>query len=205
MVSGSWIARGADAGVWANAGAHESETSRIVESATVLMADGREERLSGGELGFGYRESRFKRPPGPDGVTPDSPPEVVLGATLRLDQGDPVAIQARLDDIRRWRQAHQPLGIASAGSVFRNPPGDSAGRHIDGAGMKGRRVGGASVSEKHANFIVNDRRGSAADVRRLADDVRAGIVALHGIDLAFEVEFLGDWEGWPWPAEEAQR
>ena len=83
-------------------------------------------------------------------------------------------IKARLDDIRRWRQAHQPLGLPSAGSVFRNPPGDSAGRLIEAAGLKGTRIGGAVVSEKHANFIVNDQKGTAADVRRLGDHVRDG-------------------------------
>jgi UDP-N-acetylmuramate dehydrogenase len=80
--------------------------------------------------------------------------------------------------------------------VFRNPPGDSAGRLIDVLGLKGRRVGGAVVSEKHANFIVNDRKGTAADVRRLAELVRAEVRAGHGIELAYEVEFVGDWSGW---------
>ena len=87
---------------------------------------------------------------------------------------DPDVIKARLDEIRRWRQTHQPLGLPSAGSVFRNPDGDSAGRLIEEAGLKGHRIGGAVVSEKHANFIVNDQKGTAADVRRLADHVRGG-------------------------------
>lgn len=187
--------------VWANAGAHESDTAGVLESATVLLADGREEVLPTADLGFAYRHSRFKdAPPGPDG----SPGEIVLAATFRLAPADPAAIRSRLDEIRRWRQAHQPLGIPSAGSVFRNPPGDSAGRIIDALGLKGLRVGGASVSEKHANFIVNDRRGTAADVRRLAERVRAAVRAAHGMELAFEIEFLGDWRGWtPQDEEEA--
>ena len=101
-----------------------------------------------------------------------------------------------LDDIRHWRQEHQPLGLPSAGSVFRNPLGDSAGRLIDAAGLKGTRVGGAVVSEKHANFIVNDQKGSATDVRRLAERVHAEILARNGVDLEYEVLFLGDWTGW---------
>ncbi len=121
--------------------------------------------------------------------------DVVVDATFRLAPADPEVIKARLDDIRHWRQAHQPLGLPSAGSVFRNPAGDSAGRLIDEAGLKGLRIGGAVVSEKHANFIVNDQKGSAADVRRLAERVRAEVLARDGVALAFEVEFVGDWSG----------
>jgi len=190
--------------VWANAGAHGSEVARVLESATVLVADGSEVVLPSAELGLAYRHSRFKLEAAADGVTPPSPPEVVVGATFGLTPDDPVVIRARLDEIKRWRREHQPLGIPSAGSVFRNPPGDSAGRLIDEAGLKGLRVGGASVSEKHANFIVNDRRGTAADVRRLAERLQAEMLTSHGLALTFEIEFLGDWAGWPWPAEEAR-
>ena len=147
------------------------------------------------ELGLAYRDTRLKHPPA------DGFPELVLEATFRLTPADPATIKERLDEIRHWRQAHQPLGLPSAGSVFRNPPGDSAGRLIDEAGLKGTRIGGATVSEKHANFIVNDRKGTAADVRHLGDHVRAVIAERHGIELAYEIEFPGDWSGWPWPAE----
>ena len=101
----------------------------------------------------------------------------MVAATFALSPADPDTIKARLDDIRRWRQAHQPIGLPSAGSVFRNPAGDSAGRLIEAAGLKGLRIGGAVVSEKHANFIVNDQKGTAGDVRRLAEHVRAEIHA----------------------------
>src|SRR5207245_11523653 len=97
-------------------------------------------------------------------------PEIVISATFRLVPASADEIKARLDEIKRWRQAHQPLGIPSAGSFFRNPPeGPSAGELIDRAGLKGMRIGGASVSAKHANFLVNDARGTAADVRRMGD------------------------------------
>ena len=86
---------------------------------------------------------------------------------LRAERADSDEIGRRLDEIRKWRQAHQPLGLPSAGSVFRNPDGDSAGRLIDELGLKGTRIGGAVVSEKHANFIVNDQNGTASDVRQL--------------------------------------
>ncbi len=179
--------------VWANAGAHEAEIADVLVSARVLDADGQEAIVPAGELGLGYRDSRLKH-----GV-PGTAPELVLEATFQLSPADPDVIKARLDDIRRWRQAHQPLGLPSAGSVFRNPPDDSAGRLIEEAGLKGHRIGGAVVSEKHANFIVNDQKGTAADVRRLADHVRAVVADRYGADLAFEIEFLGDWDGWPWP------
>ena len=94
------------------------------------------------------------------------------------------------------RQQHQPLGLPSAGSVFRNPEGDSAGGIIDRLGLKGLRIGGAVVSEKHANFIVNDQKGSAADVRALGETVRERVRSEIGIELVFEIVFAGDWSGW---------
>jgi UDP-N-acetylmuramate dehydrogenase len=180
--------------VWANAGAHESDMAGVLASARVLAGDGTETVMPVDELGLAYRDSRFKHPGG------EGPPDLILDATFELEAADPDTIKARLDDIRRWRQAHQPLGLPSAGSVFRNPPGDSAGRLIEAAGLKGHRIGGAVVSEKHANFIVNDQKGSAADVRRLGDHVRTVVADTAGVDLAYEIEFVGDWEGWPWPA-----
>ena len=183
--------------VWANAGAHGTDTASVLESATVLMADGTERDLAVGDLGFGYRHSRFKDAAGEGG-----PAEIIMSAVFRLRAADPAEIRARLDDIRRWRREHQPLGIPSAGSVFRNPPDDSAGRLIDTLGLKGHRIGGAAVSEKHANFIVNDQRGTAADIRALAEHVRHVVRERHGIDLVFEVEFAGDWSAWP-PEESA--
>ncbi len=180
--------------VWANAGAHDADMAGVLESARVLQADGTEVIVPASELGLSYRDSRFKR--ADHDAIADGPRDVVVDATFRLEEADPDTIKARLDDIRRWRQAHQPLGLPSAGSVFRNPPGDSAGRLIEAAGLKGLRIGGAVVSEKHANFIVNDQKGQAADVRRLAERVRAEVLARHGVDLAFEIEFVGDWSGW---------
>jgi len=176
--------------VWANAGAHESDMAAVIESARVLTADGSEGNISVGELGLAYRDSRFKHAP------PGTSPELIVEATFRLASADTDTIKGRLDEIRRWRQTHQPLGLPSAGSVFRNPPGDSAGRLVEASGLKGLRIGGAVVSEKHANFIVNDRKGSAADVRELAERVRAEVEQRQGVRLEFEIEFLGDWSGW---------
>jgi UDP-N-acetylmuramate dehydrogenase len=173
--------------VWANAGAHESDVAAVLESARVLAADGTESVQATAELDLGYRDSRFKH--GPAGAVP----ELILEATFALTPAEPDAIKVRLDEIRRWRQAHQPLGLPSAGSVFRNPPGDSAGRLIEASGLKGLRMGGAVVSEKHANFIVNDQKGTAADVRRLAEHVLSEVEARQGVHLELEIEFVGDW------------
>jgi UDP-N-acetylmuramate dehydrogenase len=179
--------------VWANAGAHGSEVRAVIESADVLLADGSEARLAAADLGLAYRDSRFKH------AAPGAA-EIILAATFELVAADGDAIKARLDDIRRWRQAHQPLGLPSAGSTFRNPTeGASAGERIDRAGLKGFRIGGATVSEKHANFIVTERGASATDVRRLVDRIHATILEQDGVDLRLEVEFVGDWAGWPWP------
>ncbi|MFN8630798.1 MAG: UDP-N-acetylmuramate dehydrogenase [Chloroflexota bacterium] len=172
--------------VWANAGAHGAETAAILESATLLLADGTEAVVPAADMQFRYRHSRLK----------DNPAEIVLAAAFTLAPADPATIAARLDDIRRWRREHQPLGLPSAGSVFRNPEGDSAGRLIDSLGLKGLRIGGAVVSEKHANFIVNDRQGTASDVRRLAETVQAEVRDRLGIELRLEIEFAGDWSGW---------
>ena len=182
--------------VWANAGAHGSDVKAVIESADVLLADGSEARVAATELALDYRESRFKHQP------PDGTGELVLGARFRLEPASAEVIKERLDDIRRWRQAHQPLGLPSAGSTFRNPAdGPSAGALIEAAGLKGLQEGGATVSEKHANFVLNDRKGPAADVRRLVDIVRARVLEDAGVTLEPEIVFLGDWDGWPWPPE----
>ncbi|HUR17112.1 MAG TPA: UDP-N-acetylmuramate dehydrogenase [Candidatus Limnocylindrales bacterium] len=175
--------------VWANAGAHESEVRSVIAQAGVLRADGTEEALDADGLGLAYRESNLKH--GPVGAA-----DVVTWASFELEWTDTVEIGRRLDEIRKWRQAHQPLGLPSAGSVFRNPDGNSAGRLIDELGLKGTRIGGAVVSQKHANFIVNDQNGTAADVRRLGEFVRETVRRETAVELVFEIVFAGDWSGW---------
>jgi UDP-N-acetylmuramate dehydrogenase len=176
--------------VWANAGAHESDVRSVLVEASVIGSDGSEATHDADGLALAYRESALKH--GPVGAQ-----DVVTWATFQLTPADPAVVGERLDEIRRWRQAHQPLGLPSAGSVFRNPPdGPSAGALIDGLGLKGLRVGGAVVSEKHANFIVNDQDGTAADVRRLAERVRARVLAERGVALQLEIVFAGDWSAW---------
>ena len=174
--------------VWANAGAHESDVKNVLVDAGVLKADG-EVTLDTAGLALTYRDSALKH-------AAAGAPDVVTWATFSLTPAEPAVIAERLDDIRRWRQTHQPLGLPSAGSVFRNPDGESAGRIIDELGLKGLRIGGATVSEKHANFIVNDQQGSAADVRRVAEQVQATVRRERGVELVFEIVFAGDWSGW---------
>lgn len=176
--------------VWANAGAHEADVRSVLLEANVMRADGSEQVLNRDGLSLSYRDSLLKH-------SPAHSPDVVTWASFRLSPAEPAVIAGRLDEIRRWRQAHQPLGMPSAGSVFRNPAdGPSAGVLIDGLGLKGTRSGGAVVSQKHANFIVNDQSGSAADVRRLAEQVRAAVLHEHGLSLEFEIVFAGDWSAW---------
>jgi UDP-N-acetylmuramate dehydrogenase len=178
--------------VWANAGAHESDVASVLETASVLTADGTETRVTPQDLEMRYRHTRLKTAPA------GAPTELVITATFHLRPASADEIKARLDEIKRWRQAHQPLGIPSAGSFFRNPPdGSSAGALIDRAGLKGTRVGGASVSPKHANFLVNDGHGTAADVRGLGDLVRDTVERQFGVRLVHEVAFIGDWADWP--------
>lgn len=175
--------------VWANAGAHESDVRAVIAAAGIMRADGTEQTLDRDGLELTYRDSVLKH--GQQGA-----PEVVTWASFDLERSDPDVIAGRLDEIRRWRQQHQPLGLPSAGSVFRNPPGDSAGGLVDRLGLKGLQVGGATVSEKHANFIVNDRNGTASDVRRLGELVRERVRSETGIELVFEIVFAGDWSKW---------
>jgi UDP-N-acetylmuramate dehydrogenase len=177
--------------VWANAGAHGGEMKDILVSADAWDPASDEVRtLDNAACAFTYRESRFKHSA-----------EVVLGATLQLERGDPAEIAARVDANQAQRKATQPLADQNAGSVFRNPPGDHAGRLVDAAGLKGHRVGSAEVSTLHANFITADRGGRAADVRALGDLVRAAVAERFGVALEYEIEFAGDWSGWPWGSE----
>src|SRR3989304_1441351 len=141
--------------VWANAGAHGDDVAGVIASATVLGPDGSERVVGPAEPALSYPHTPFKHVARPPGPGGGPPPP-------------------------------RPRALPSAGSVFRNPsPEISAGELIDAAGLKGRRVGGAVVSAKHANFIVNDAGGTADDVRRLAELVRAGGAPAPGVEPVF--------------------
>ncbi len=172
-----------------NAGGHGSDMAASVTSVAVFdLRAGRGLTWGPADLDFAYRRSAV------------APHQVVLEAVVQLDDGRREESEAEITEIVRWRRAHQPGG-QNAGSVFTNPPGDSAGRLIDAAGLKGLRVGTAEVSTKHANFIQADPGGSADDVARLITEVRRRIwdhfgVALHcenllvGFDTAYGEEAL---------------
>lgn len=113
---------------------------------------------------------------------------VVLSATAQLAEGDPTAISARVAEYREKRGTSQPLSKRNAGCIFKNPPGQSAGRLIDQAGLKGLRIGDAEVSPEHANFLVNHGRATAAEFAELMERVRLGVLEAHGVDLEPEVE-----------------
>jgi UDP-N-acetylmuramate dehydrogenase len=169
--------------VWANAGAHGGEMKDLVRSVDVWSpGEDRLVTLDGAACAFRYRDSRFKESG-----------EVILAALLELASGDPRDIAARVAAHQAHRRATQPLADQNAGSVFRNPPGDHAGRLIDAAGLKGFRIGTAEVSTLHANFIVADRGGSAADVRAVGEHARAVVAERFGVELDYEIEFVGDW------------
>ena len=164
-----------------NAGAHGGELADVLESVDVFRLDqGRLEQIAAADAGFGYRRSSLPK----DGV--------VVGATVLLRPGDPAEIRAAMDDARDWRRRTQPLAEANCGSVFKNPPGDHAARLIDEAGGKGLTVGGASVSTKHANFIVASEGVRAADVLQLIAEIRELVLARSGIRLEPEVHLVGD-------------
>lgn len=177
-----------------NAGAHGSTVEAVLIRARVLTAGGTVRVVDRVDLDFSYRRSVL-RAHKDDGATPTAPsPDarelagaVVLGATFHLTPSDPEAVQARLAAGRDHRKKTQPAG-ASAGSVFKNPPGDSAGRLIESSGLKGTRQGGASISTLHANFIVAGPGAAAADVVALVALARQRVYEAHGVILEPEIQ-----------------
>lgn len=163
-----------------NAGAHGHAMDEVVHAVDVLTPDG-PRRLHRTALAFGYRTSVLQ-----------AQPWIVASVTLALQPGEPAAVLRRLEAWLALRGATQPIGPPSSGCIFRNPPGDHAGRLIDAAGLKGLAVGGARVSEVHANYIVNTGGATAADVLALIEQVRARLAAHAGVHLDLEVKLLGD-------------
>ncbi len=166
-----------------NAGAHGRSMADVLVGATLFdLSAGDQRDVAVGDLEYSYRHSAL----GSD--------DVVTRGVLRLERGEPGVIAERISSYLRWRREHQPAG-RSAGSVFKNPPDDSAGRLIDAAGAKGMAIGGASISDVHANFIVTAPGATATDVWTLIVRVRDLVAEHAGIRLEPEVRFLGDFPG----------
>lgn len=162
-----------------NAGAHGGETWERVESVRTIDRTGEIHQRSPAEYSVGYRSVT-----GPTN-------EWFLEATFRFEPGVMASMEAMKEMLER-RKATQPLGLPSCGSVFRNPPGDHAARLIEAAGLKGYRIGGAEVSPKHANFIINTGDATATDIEELIEHVRQTVIEQHGVELRHEVRIVGE-------------
>ena len=163
-----------------NAGAFGGETWPLVSAVETIDANGEVRVRGASEFEFGYRSVN-----GPHG-------EWFAAAHLTLPGGDSEQAERDIRALLRRRNQTQPTGQRSCGSVFRNPPGDHAGRLIEACGLKGKRVGGAAVSTKHANFIINEDQATAADIEALIDEVRRTVAREHGVILEPEVRVVGE-------------
>jgi UDP-N-acetylmuramate dehydrogenase len=171
--------------VYGNAGAHGSDVQTNLLLADILHRTAGRQLWTNAQMAFEYRSSGLKR---------SHEPSVILAAQFRLEPSTPEQVKAKMEQFSAQRKRTQPPG-ASTGSVFKNPPGDFAGRLIEAAGLKGTRVGGVEVSRIHANFFVNDRDATASDYYNLIQIVRSRVEQQFGIRLELEVELIGDWNG----------
>lgn len=165
-----------------NAGCYGGETWNVVQRVQVLTRSGELLERTPQEFEIGYRH-----------VAPHTArEEIFVAAWLKLEAGDAEAARQDIKALMEKRSASQPLQLPNAGSVFRNPPDNHAAKLIEGCGLKGKRIGGAQVSEKHANFIVNVGEATAADIENLIEEVRATVLKQTGIELHPEVRIIGE-------------
>lgn len=162
-----------------NSGAFGCEIKDVTVRVKVLDREGNQATLGKDELGFDYR--RVELPSG----------AIILGAELRFEKGDPARVSKKTDEFFREKKSKQPLAQKSAGCVYKNPPGDFAGRLIEEAGCKGMKVGGIEVSNVHANFFVNTGGGTAADYMRLMVEVASKVKMTSGVVLEPEIRMVG--------------
>jgi UDP-N-acetylmuramate dehydrogenase len=163
-----------------NAGAYGSEFEKVIDRVECLNREGQPLQFSREEMTFSYRDSHL--PPG----------TVVMRVWLRLRKEAADQVASKVRELVTKRKSSQPSGYPNSGSMFRNPPGDFAGRLIEAAGLKGRRIGQAQISERHANFIVNHGSAKAAEVRQLMELARTEVQRQFGITLEPEVRLLGE-------------
>lgn len=165
-----------------NAGAFGAETWDLVSHAETVNQDGEIRSRTGVELQVGYRSVTLHED------------EWFVAGELRLEQGNPETVHGRIRELLAQRSRSQPTGTSSCGSVFRNPVGNYAGKLIDSCGLKGFRIGKASVSHKHANFIVNEGGARAADIEALITHLQQVVFKQYGIRLELEVRIVGERE-----------
>ena len=169
--------------VFMNAGAYKSDMGYVVSEIKVITPNNEIKTLYNKDLKYKYRTSFLK----------DNPEYICIEATIVLRHGDKALIKELMEERRQKRLMSQPLEYPSAGSVFRNPEGDFAGRLIEDCNLKGKKIGGAEVSQKHANFIINKDKATASDVKELIDYVHDTVLEKHNIYLKIEQEFV-NWE-----------
>lgn len=163
-----------------NAGAFGEEIGQMVKDVQLITGDGKTVLRDSSQLSFSYRESSI-----PKGT-------VILKVRLELKKGQPDAIRRKITDHLKKRKASQPLDFHNGGSIFRNPPGDFAGRLIDQAGLKGKKIGDAMISPEHANFIINMGSARAEDILALMELARKRVSEEMGIELEPEIRVVGE-------------
>lgn len=163
-----------------NGGAYGGEVKDILVDCDVILRDGQLANLNAEELHYSYRHSEL-----PEGA-------IVVSARFRGKPGEPSSIQAEMDRISESREASQPLRSKTGGSTFKNPDGHKAWQLVDEAGCRGLQIGGAQVSEKHTNFLINTGEASSADIEALGEEVRRRVLAKSGIELQWEIQRVGE-------------
>lgn len=167
--------------VYMNAGAHGSDVSRILQSAEVVLENGKLVHWNRDDMQFSYRHSRLQVERG-----------IVTEAVFQLQPGDRKQILEQMTTYKKHRLKTQPLKVPTSGSVFRNPDGDYAARLIESCGLKGTKIGGAQVSDQHANFIVNTGQATASDILALIEKVRETVLNEKHVSLRREVLLVGE-------------
>ena len=170
--------------VFGNAGAHGDDVAGCLRMAEILLPETGREIWPQKQFAFEYRSSILKR---------ENRAAVIISAVFELENSTPQAVNAKMERFKAYRRKTQPPG-ASMGSMFKNPPGDYAGRLIEQAGLKGQQVGDAQISNLHANFFVNRGEASAADIFSLIQLAREAVAEKFGVDLELEIELVGEWE-----------
>jgi UDP-N-acetylmuramate dehydrogenase len=169
--------------VYGNAGAHGDDMRTSLVVADILHRSSGRSQWTCDQMGYSYRSSALKQQPGQ---------AVILSAQMKLTLSNREEVQARMTDFSARRRSTQPAG-ASLGSMFKNPPGDYAGRLIEAAGLKGTRIGGAEISSVHANFFINDEQATSSDIYSLICLAQETVEQKFGVKLELEIELVGNW------------